>query len=80
MPTQFFFKYMYYYYSFNVLLFKFLDKWNLFFNCIAIVEANHVMPAVFVALCHHFFSTSYNFKFDNIARGKDTRGQDVKKK
>lgn len=43
------------------------------------VEANHVMPAVFVALCHHFFSTSYNFKFDNIARGKDTRGPDVKK-
>lgn len=80
MPTQFFFKYMYYYYSFHVLLFKFLDKWNLFFNCIAIVEANHVMPAVFVALCHHFFSTSYNFKFDNIARGKDTRGPDVNKK
>lgn len=51
-----------------------------FFNCIAIVEANHVMPAVFVALCHHFFSTSYNFKFDNIARGKDTRRTGCKKK
>lgn len=65
---------------FMFLLFKFQNKWNLFFNCIAIVEANHVMPAVFVALCHHFFSTSYNFKFDNIARGKITRGPDVKKK
>lgn len=44
------------------------------------VEANHVMPAVFVALCHHFFPTSYNFKFDNIARGKDTRRTGCKKK
>lgn len=52
----------------------------LFYLHIAIAEENHVMPAVFVALCHHFFSTSYNFKFDNIARGKDTRGPDVKKK
>lgn len=53
---------------------------GIYFLTIAIAEKNHVMPAVFVALCHHFFSTSYNFKFDNIARGKDTRRTGCKKK
>lgn len=74
-----FFKY-YYYYLFYVLFFKFENKWNLFFNCIVIVEVNYVMLVVFVVLCYYFFLILYNFKFDNIVRGKDIRGLDVKKK
>lgn len=38
------------------------------------------MLVVFVVLCYYFFLILYNFKFDNIVRGKDIRGLDVKKK
>lgn len=76
MSTQFFSSIIIIHFMFCFLNFKIN---GIYFLSIAIAEENHVMPAVFVALCHHFFPTSYNFKFDNIARGKDTRGPDEKK-
>lgn len=77
MSTQFFSSIIIIHFMFCFLNFKIN---GIYFLTIAIAEENHVMPAVFVALCHHFFSTSYNFKFDNIARRKDTRRTGCKKK
>lgn len=53
---------------------------GIYFLIIVIVEENYVMLVVFVVLCYYFFLILYNFKFDNIVRGKDIRGLDVKKK
>lgn len=38
------------------------------------------MLVVFVVLCNYFFLILYNFKFDNIVRGKDIRRIGCKKK